>query len=252
MDDLDLTADVAQQIREVEAAIDAKRKRKYYSLFPETGPLSRHNYPKAMEFFRAGKNHNERAMVGGNRTGKTLTGCYEITAHLTGDYPKWWEGKRFNEPISAWSCGTSNEQIRKINQTELLGHLSREQDTSPHAPIGLGTGMIPGDLIASIEPHPQLRNAVKGVWVKHVSGHRSYLSFLSYEQGREAFQGTTQHLIHLDEEAPMDIYVECLMRTLTVKNGGLILLTFTPLKGLSEVVLQFMPGGQIPGEQVTV
>ena len=34
------------------------------------------------------------------------------------------------------------------------------------------------------------------------------------------------------------------MRTMT--TGGLLMLTFTPLLGLSEVVLSFLPGGKLP------
>ncbi len=37
----------------------------------------------------------------------------------------------------------------------------------------------------------------------------------------------------------MDVYGECLIRTAT--TDGVIMLTFTPLEGMSVVVLQFMP-----------
>jgi phage terminase large subunit-like protein len=40
-------------------------------------------------------------------------------------------------------------------------------------------------------------------------------------------------------EAPNDIYIECLTRTMT--TNGIIWLTFTPLQGLTEVVLRFQP-----------
>ena len=43
----------------------------------------------------------------------------------------------------------------------------------------------------------------------------------------------------LDEEPPLDVYGECLIRTAT--TNGIIMLTFTPLSGMSNVVLQFMP-----------
>ena len=43
----------------------------------------------------------------------------------------------------------------------------------------------------------------------------------------------------------MDIYAECLLRTPKTGDfgGGLLLLTFTPLMGLTPLVLQFLPGG---------
>jgi phage terminase large subunit-like protein len=34
------------------------------------------------------------------------------------------------------------------------------------------------------------------------------------------------------------VYVECVVRTMT--TGGLVLVTFTPLEGMSEVVLSFL------------
>jgi phage terminase large subunit-like protein len=83
--------------------------------------------------------------------------------------------------------------------------------------------------------------------VKHESGGISVVQFKSYDQGREAFQGTEQDIIWLDEEPPMDVYTECLLRTMT--NDGLVMLTFTPLRGMSEVVLAFMPGGAMPEKQ---
>jgi phage terminase large subunit-like protein len=57
--------------------------------------------------------------------------------------------------------------------------------------------------------------------------------------------GTAMDVIHLDEE-PSDpkIYSECLLRTMT--TDGIIICTFTPLLGLSEVVLSFLPGGKFP------
>ncbi len=45
----------------------------------------------------------------------------------------------------------------------------------------------------------------------------------------------------LDEEPPLDVYGECLIRTATTNGVGIIMLTFTPLEDMSAVVLQFMP-----------
>ncbi len=73
----------------------------------------------------------------------------------------------------------------------------------------------------------------------HVSGGWCTLGFKSYQQGRGSFEGTSQHGIWLDEEPPMDVYGECLIRTAT--TDGIIMLTFTPLAGLSEVVMGFLP-----------
>ncbi len=45
----------------------------------------------------------------------------------------------------------------------------------------------------------------------------------------------------------MDIYSECLLRTMT--TNGVIILTFTPLQGLTELVLSFLPGGRLPSKE---
>ncbi len=75
--------------------------------------------------------------------------------------------------------------------------------------------------------------------VRHRGGGWSTLGMKSYQQGRGSFEGTEQHVIWLDEEPPMDVYGECLIRTMT--THGIIMLTFTPLEGMSQVVLHFMP-----------
>jgi len=59
----------------------------------------------------------------------------------------------------------------------------------------------------------------------------------------KSFEGTEQDLIWLDEECPLSIYTECVTRTMT--TNGLIMLTFTPLEGLTETVMQFLPGGAV-------
>jgi hypothetical protein len=63
-----------------------------YQLFPDTGRLRRELYPKHLQFFAAGAQHQERCMLAANRVGKTFgAGGYETALHLTGDYPDWWQ-----------------------------------------------------------------------------------------------------------------------------------------------------------------
>jgi phage terminase large subunit-like protein len=50
---------------------------------------------------------------------------------------------------------------------------------------------------------------------------------------------TSRHFIWLDEEPPEDVYDEALIRATTV--NGLMMVTFTPLKGLSAVAMRFLP-----------
>lgn len=173
-------------------------------------------------------------MIAGNRTGKTEgVGGYETALHLTGEYPEWWPGRRFDEPISAWAAGDTSNTVRDILQRKLLG------------PVGdFGIGMIPKARLDRVTWKRNVPEAVNDIFVRHVSGRLSQLTLKSYDQGRESFQGTEQHLIWLDEEPPLTIYSECLLRTMT--TDGVVLCTFTPLLGLSEVVLSFLPGGKLP------
>jgi len=205
--------------------------------YPAAGPLGRERYPRHLEFFRLGAAHRQRLMLAANRVGKTEgVGGYELALHLTGLYPDWWEGRRFARPVRAWACGDTAESVREILQRKLLG--------PPDAP---GTGLLPRRCIRSVVRRGGgVADAVERVAVAHASGGTSWLKFKSYDQRRKAFQGTEQDVIWLDEEPPMDVYGECLMRTMT--TDGLVMLTFTPLLGLSEVVLSFLPGGRPPGE----
>ena len=66
----------------------------------------------------------------------------------------------------------------------------------------------------------------------------SVLQFKSYDQGRKKFQGTSQNLIHLDEEPDYEIYEECKYRILD--NSGMMMLTMTPLSGITKVCQMFM------------
>src|SRR6267142_7227349 len=68
------------------------------TFYPEAGPLRRELYPRHLEFFAAGAMHRERMFLAANRVGKTEgVGAYETTLHLTGRYPAWWQGRRFDK-----------------------------------------------------------------------------------------------------------------------------------------------------------
>lgn len=211
--------------------------------FPDTGPYRRELYVKHLEFFKAGANYSERCFMAGNRVGKTRAGACEMSYHLTGKYPHWWEGKRFSKPIEAWAAGSTGQTVRDIIQAELLGKLNPDKNSKPEDPIGLGTGMIPLVDISRTRMRSGVSDAVEMAYVRHVSGGTSILGFKSYDQGRRSFEGTAKSVIWLDEECPMDVYIECLTRTMT--TGGVIYLTFTPLNGLTDVVLRFMPASRL-------
>jgi hypothetical protein len=52
-------------------------------------------YPKQAAFHAAGAAHRERLLMAGNQLGKTYSGAAEAAIHLTGKYPEWWQGRRW-------------------------------------------------------------------------------------------------------------------------------------------------------------
>src|SRR5690349_10876157 len=156
--------------------------RKITTYFPDSGPLRRELYPKHIQFFDAGVNHRERLFLAANRVGKTESvGGYETALHLTGIYPEWWKGRRFDRPVRWWAAGDTGQTVREILQMKLMG-----------PPGNWGTGLIRGECVERTVRSPGAADSLQGVYVKHKSGGTSYLLFKSYEQGREAFQGTEQ------------------------------------------------------------
>lgn len=187
-------------------------------------------YTKQMEFHAAGAQHRERLLMASNQTGKTYCGSAEMAMHLTGDYPEWWQGRTWDKPVRAWAASVTSEVTRDGVQRLLCGEPS---DTE-----AIGTGLIPGDSIIEVKRRPNVPNAIASVTVKHKSGGNSSLVFKSYDQGREKFQADTLDIIWLDEEPPAPIYFEALTRTNA--TGGMVYLTFTPLLGMSDVVMRFL------------
>lgn len=239
-----LTPDI---LRTLPGNIEAEKLRRLHNkietYYPDRGALRRELYPRHIEFFAAGVKHGERCALSANRVGKSEgLLCYELTCHATGRYPAWWPGRRFERPIDAWVAGKTSETTRDILQAILLGRTERDPNRAGET-LGMGTGMIPLDCISTTLPKAGVPNAVGTVWVKHVSGKTSQITFKSYGKDRDSFEGTKKDIIGLDEEPPMDVYQECQMRLMSTnpnERGGMMIATFTPLEGYTEVVESFM------------
>lgn len=231
--------DVAEAKRDLVLLLEERARRismrRFYGLYPDKGPLRRALYPKHQEFFKLGRQHRERLACCANRVGKTEgMGGFELVCHLCGEYPSWWPGRKFTRPVMAWAAGDTGKTTRNILQRKLLG------------PAGyFGTGLIPGHLLRRTTAKAGVSDAVELVEVEHVpTGRRSLLEFKSYDQKREGFQGTEQDVILLDEEPPEDVYDECVLRTAETPErpgGGIVMMTYTPLKGLTPLTLRFLP-----------
>lgn len=199
-------------------------------------------YLKQKDFHAAGKGNRERLLMAGNQLGKTMSAGAEVAMHATGRYPDWWTGYEFSKGMPFWCAGVTGESTRDNPQRILYGPLG-----SP------GTGMIPKDAIKDITNKRGIPNAVDTLVVRHGGGgdlqaSESLIGFKSYDQGREKWQGPTLGMVWFDEEPPQDIYTEGMTRTNVAM--GPILLTFTPLLGMSDVVKRYLID-KVPGTSVT-
>lgn len=183
-------------------------------------------YPKQARFHELGATYRERALLAANQSGKTKAASMEVAMHLTGRYPEWWLGRRWDRPTRWWASGPSAEATRDNPQRLLLG--------DPQ-----GTGSLPESSILDVKRSRATADSVNIVKVQHISGGVSHLAFRTYEQDRKKWQGETLNGLWFDEEPPLDHYIEGLTRTNA--TNGITLLTATPLLGMTQVVLMFYP-----------
>lgn len=149
-----------------------------------------------------------RAMMGGNRSGKTVSGASEVTMWMTGR------------------------------------HRYRPTKTPPVHCRGIavdfdhGINMIMKPEIARWMPPSEL---IGGSWERSYNGQThlltlengSTLEFLTYEQRLDQHAGTSRDLIWFDEEPPKSIFNENMARLIDV--GGSWILTMTPVEGMTWV-----------------
>lgn len=193
---------------------------------------TRVRYPKHWEFFDAGATYPVRLFTAGNQVGKSISCGSELTYHLTGDYPLDWRGKTFNGPVSVWIVGKNSELVRDTIQRTLLGDVGQ-----------FGTGLVPLDNldVDTMTDAKRTSTPITSFRVLHASGGYSTVTLKSGEQGREAFQAATLDIVWIDEEVPFDVFNECLVRLMVRK--GIMMYSFTPLKGTTEVIKMFMVNG---------
>lgn len=217
------------ELLELQRELEARtRRRALDGYFPISGDHCRFEYPKHMEFFKSGSNYHQRLFMAANRVGKTLgMGC-ELVYHLTGQYPEWWEGYRFQTSCEWWVCGVTARDVKVVLQDLLIGKVNE-----------FGEGLVPYDTLDfdTLKDAQRIDTPINAFRVKHVSGGWSTVEFKTYEQGRQSFQGTARS-VWLDEECPQDIYAECLTRTATGDN--ILVMTFTPLKGPTPLIKDFI------------
>jgi len=202
-------------------------------------------YQAQWDFIAMGATKKQRLLKAGNQLGKSEIGAYETACHLTGLYPSAWPGRVFEGPTVWWAAGVSTTLVRDIQQMKLCGE--------PGVDELFGTGFIPR---RCFHGKPTLaRGAVANAYdtcaILHFKpSHQarkndptddgiSQLQFKSYEQGPSKFQGKTlTGGIWWDEEPPEDVYREGEARMNA--TNGISFLTFTPLKGFTNVVAEYL------------
>lgn len=208
------------------------KQRQWYSTYFKLRYYRPFGYQK--NFHHATDKHGnfatDRALIAGNKLGKTLCAAAEVAMHATGLYPDWWEGYRFPHRVEIM-CGTeSNELTRDVLQKELFGN--------PEDKDELGTGMVPKEHIGRITRKAGVPNAYDSVMVKHVKGGYSRVFFRAYEQGAKKHQGFHIHVGWMDEEPPRDIKSQ--YKRATLNTRGILLTTFTPESGMTEVCNEYI------------
>jgi phage terminase large subunit-like protein len=169
--------------------------------------------------------------MAGNQLGKTVAGAAEVAMHLTGIYPPSWNGRVFDKPITAMAGSESYELTRDGIQRLLMGPPAQEEDK--------GTGFIPLNSIVDTTRRSGMSHAFDSATIRHKpTGGLSTLLYKAYEQGRGKWQANTVDLVWFDEEPPSDVYFEGITRTNATK--GMVMVTFTPLKGMSDVVGRYL------------
>lgn len=146
-----------------------------------------------------------RALFWGNRVGKTEWGAQETARYGTANHPY----RAVADGVEIWCACPSFDAQEETTQKKLLTYL-------------------PEGSIAHID---YLRGKIIK---KMVLTNGTIISFKSYEQGREKFQGTGKRLIWFDEEPPKDIWEECFVRVEAGQQLDVIL-TMTAVKGMTWV-----------------
>ena len=158
---------------------------------------------------------------GGNRAGKTQLGA-QLAVAIAASKSEYWVRAWMNAnnipdhlipetPSSVWVAALSYKDALEYQRPKIDQYLPRNTKKIRWSSMDRGI-------------------------VKLSNGGR--IVSMSCDSGREAFQGSSASLIWLDEEPNEDIFDECMLRTVDTK--GKIIITATPLKGLTWLYDRFV------------
>lgn len=153
-------------------------------------------------------NKKERFFFGGNSSGKSYAGAYEICCYLRGEDPAGALGGR------ELPAPTRMKAFRKISTKCWLGSTS----------FAKGTELVHQNVLPLLPPGTFRWKEDKGLLEMH---NGAILKVMTYEAGVRQWQSSEVDHIWLDEQAPYEIYIEC--RSRVGRRGGGIMNTLTPL-----------------------
>jgi phage terminase large subunit-like protein len=198
------------------------------SFFTESGPFARSKFPKSVEFFDATAHYPNVNCFGSNRSSKSTSLMYAAAVWLTGDYPEWWTGRRFEKPVQMWISGETGTLVRNNLQRYLIG--SKE-----------ALGQISFITTEQIE-HASWAGKPEGLCTSALIKSKygtSKVEFKSYDQGQYRFASDTIDVVILDEEPKAGIFTEAITRVAT--TNGIVCCGFTALRGITPLVALLAP-----------
>lgn len=226
----DDTPDPARLLKLARQSLTSAEFRKKFHLADFFGPEQ--FYPPQLRHFAGGATKHQRLLRGGNQVGKSFACAFEASLHMTGRYPRWWTGKRFNRPTRGWVVGVTAQLVRDGPQRQLVSKGGE-----------FGTGTIP---LAAFAGRPTMvpggTGAIDTLSTTHetdgVKDGVSTATFKSFEQGAAKMQSESVDWIWIDERCGEDVYSELLART--TATDGILFLSYTPLKGGGELTYRFL------------
>lgn len=215
------------------AALDLMVYDKTYNTAKETTPFGYQH-----KFFEAGSTFDYRLLSAANRIGKTIAGALEMSYHVTGRYPEWWNGQRIEgSGRTYWCIGVDLKMVRDNQQKHLIG-------TSNAGVVDeIGTGSIPRDCIELDQGFEKDGAQLLKCRIKHIDGGLNELAFFGSNDSN-ALMGRKVAGVWMDEESPYSgaVFSQCIARTMNgidIGKDGFIYITATPEEGETELWRKF-------------
>lgn len=169
-------------------------------------PLDYIPHDKQRQFHKS--NRKIRFMCGGNRSGKTESGCLEACFHSLGIYPEWYpkekkidHANRGRVIVTDYSKGCG-----EVLEPKLMA-------------------WIPKDRIIKIKR--TIKGYIEKIYLRHSTGDTSTIDVMTHEQSDDVFEGWSGDWAWFDEPPPRNKFIATLRGLIDYK--GRCWLTLTPI-----------------------